>query len=351
MFCFTIWRSSLQKAWALEHNTQKSGINLVSEQVKELKPDVLFVQDTINFNSQWVENLKKEVKSIKLFIGSCCHPFNEDQLNFYKSFDFMITCSDLFLNAFNKAGIKTFKLPHAFEHSLLKELDDNNKYPENDLIFIGSLISGNEHHKLRTSIIERILESDIDFKIYSKLIYDNPHILKLKQFGYISSKILNNLGLKNVMDSISYFRKFNGLTEFPRNPIYSDRLKNAVDRPLYGLDMYKALSKAKMGLNIHGTFGGGNFAANIRLFEVTGVGACLVTDWKKNLHELFIPDEEVVTFKSVDECIEKVKWLKDNPSEREKIAKAGQERTLKDHTFKNRVNQLDTIIRKELSNT
>ncbi|MGD1008176.1 MAG: glycosyltransferase, partial [Ignavibacteriaceae bacterium] len=46
---------------------------------------------------------------------------------------------------------------------------------------------------------------------------------------------------------------------------------------------------------------------------------------------------------------EKVKWLLNNPKEREAIAKAGQQRVLKDHTLESRVRLLDEIIRKELS--
>jgi spore maturation protein CgeB len=109
--------------------------------------------------------------------------------------------------------------------------------------------------------------------------------------------------------------------------------------------MYEIISQSKITLNNH-IDDAKNEAANMRLFEATGVGTCLLTDWKENLHELFEPDREVVTYKSVEECIEKVKWLLDHPQEREAIAKAGQARTLKDHTFAQRAIQLDEIIRK-----
>ena len=74
----------------------------------------------------------------------------------------------------------------------------------------------------------------------------------------------------------------------------------------------------------------------------------MVTDWKENITDLFEPDKEIVTYKSVDECIEKVKWLLDNSIEREKIARAGQERTLSAHTIENRASFLNEIIKKEL---
>jgi spore maturation protein CgeB len=85
------------------------------------------------------------------------------------------------------------------------------------------------------------------------------------------------------------------------------------------------------------------------MFEATGVGTCLLTDWKEHIADLFEPDEEVVTYKSAEECIEKAKWLLENPAERERIAKAGQKRTLRDHTFENRVELFDAIIKKQLA--
>jgi spore maturation protein CgeB len=86
----------------------------------------------------------------------------------------------------------------------------------------------------------------------------------------------------------------------------------------------------------------------MRLFEATGVGTCLVTDWKENLSELFSLDSEVVTYKSVQECIEKIQWLLKNSDRRKEIASAGQRRTLQDHTYANRVNELDSLFRNHL---
>jgi len=86
----------------------------------------------------------------------------------------------------------------------------------------------------------------------------------------------------------------------------------------------------------------------MRLFEATGVGSCLVTDWRKNIRELFEPDREVVTYRSPEECVEKATWLLDHPRERLEIARAGQARALKDHTFVPRGAQLDAIVRSAL---
>jgi spore maturation protein CgeB len=86
----------------------------------------------------------------------------------------------------------------------------------------------------------------------------------------------------------------------------------------------------------------------MRLFEATGAGACLMTDRKVNLAEMFEPDVEVVTYSSVEECSEKVRYLLDHDSERESIAAAGQRRVLRDHTFENRARFLNDLITQAL---
>jgi len=89
----------------------------------------------------------------------------------------------------------------------------------------------------------------------------------------------------------------------------------------------------------------------MRMFEVTGVGSCLLTDNKKNMNDLFIPGVEVVTYDNPDDCIEKAKWLLNHEEERKKIAFAGHQRTLKFHTVENRCRTIIEIIENELSNS
>ena len=86
----------------------------------------------------------------------------------------------------------------------------------------------------------------------------------------------------------------------------------------------------------------------MRLFEVTGAESLLLTDWYENLPDLFQPDTEVVCYKSVEECLEKVNWLLDHEKERAGIAAAGHARCLRDHNFDIRAARLDEIIREHL---
>jgi len=139
--------------------------------------------------------------------------------------------------------------------------------------------------------------------------------------------------------------------EYGLHPVksYSKTLKQATHPAVFGLEMFKLLRKAKITFNIHGD-GAGEYAGNMKLFEATGVGSCLVTDNKKNIAELFDTNQEIVIFNNVDECIEKINWLLNNEEERQKIAKKGQQRTLKDHTVEKRCELIIEIINKELRN-
>jgi len=100
-------------------------------------------------------------------------------------------------------------------------------------------------------------------------------------------------------------------------------------------------------LNIHAD-SSPQFAFNMKLFETTGVGSCLLTDWKENINQLFEEDEEIVTYRSPEECVQKAKWLLANSRELGIIAKKGQQRTFASHLYEHRVPEFLSIIKKHL---
>jgi spore maturation protein CgeB len=100
-------------------------------------------------------------------------------------------------------------------------------------------------------------------------------------------------------------------------------------------------------LNIHGEIAE-DYAGNMRLFEATGVGTLLLTDSKRNLGDLFVPGEEVVSYRTAEECAELIRHYVERPGERDLIAAAGQRRALRDHTYRRRMEQLIEIIERHL---
>ena len=86
----------------------------------------------------------------------------------------------------------------------------------------------------------------------------------------------------------------------------------------------------------------------MRMYEATLMGALLITDEKQNMNEFFDTHKEVVTYKDAEELLFKIRHYLKHEKERKRIAQAGQKRTLKDHIYKIRMKQLDTILRKYL---
>lgn len=334
----------LQNAWAREHGTNSTGEDLLLEQFRFYKPEVIFFQDSLSFNYSFIRSVKKKVPSIKKIIGWCCSPFTMQQFENYKLFDVVFACSPGFVKEFERIGVKAYRLNHAFEASLLPRIQNENNYPESDIIFIGSFVGNKDFHNERIKLIETLISKKVNLSLYTNLPKDNFIYVSGQKAGYLVSKLLKSIGLQKISLIIPLVNKTARLTEMPHKIKFSKGFKQSANlTPLYGIEMFKALSKSKIGFNSHGGVAG-DYAANVRLFEVTGVGSCLLTDHKKNINDFFEPDKEVVTYKSSEECIEKVNWLLSHPNKLKEIAIAGQRRSLRDHTFEKRAEELHEII-------
>jgi hypothetical protein len=123
----------------------------------------------------------------------------------------------------------------------------------------------------------------------------------------------------------------------------SPSIRRRAHQPVFGQEMYQLLHDSRISLNTHIDISPRS-ASNMRLYEATGAGTCLLTDWKANLPDLYEPEREVVTYRNADECVEKVRYLLNHERERIAIATAGQRRTLRDHTFTQRALQLHRIF-------
>lgn len=338
----------LQNTWAKEHNLENSisHNNLIFEQIKHYKPDVVWIDTSTLLNKEWIANLRKEVKSIKIIAAHICAPFNSVMEEAFKHIDIMFTCAPCTVEKLKEIGVKNVHLIyHSFDATVLEKIESTlNPFPEEDFVFTGSLLTGFGFHNERIEFIEKILASGVNLSIYGNLETNKKIFLK-RSFSK-TIKLLQKLHAEFVIEKVPLLNKNKNHSEVAIN-YYSGKMLNSAKPPVFGLDMYKLLTKSKLCFNIHGDIAK-KCAGNVRLFEATGVGTCLITDWKENMKDLFDLENEVVTYKSVDECIEKVKWLLTNPIEAKKLALAGQKRTLKDHTIENRVNTVNEIFKTEL---
>ncbi len=103
--------------------------------------------------------------------------------------------------------------------------------------------------------------------------------------------------------------------------------------------MYQVLRRSRITLNSHIDLAGRE-AGNMRLFEATGAGTFLLTDHKDNLDTLFELNREVVAWRSIDDCLRAIDhYLRDDRT-RAAIARAGQAKTLAQHTYRYRAAEI-----------
>jgi spore maturation protein CgeB len=337
----------LQNKWALEDDHKgMSGKKLVFRQIQKFNPDIIWIENINYLEQGWISLLRTSVPALKLVLASHCAPYNSEIIERFKNLDFIITCTPGLKQEFVNNGLKTHFVYHAFNPDVLKKISAKSNISENEFVFSGSLFMGGGYHDSRLKLVEKILEEELDLKIYGNL----ESLSKIHAKRVISQiiRLFNKFGLQEVVEKNHFLRKY---IEYGRNPVsvYSEMLKNATKSPFFGMDMFTLLSRSKIILNIHGEVAG-EYAGNMRLFEATGVGSCLLTDNKNNMNDLFAGGSEVVVYDNFDDCIEKAKWLLTNEKDRAGIAKKGQKRTLENHTVENRCKQIVEILSKELRN-
>lgn len=77
-----------------------------------------------------------------------------------------------------------------------------------------------------------------------------------------------------------------------------------------------------------------------RNFEVPACGGFMITQEAEDLFNYYEYNKEIVIFNTPEEMLEKVKYYLDHNVEREKIARAGYERTIRDHTWEKRFSNI-----------
>lgn len=343
---------AMQKRWALEHGVSYRENNWIFEitiaQVKTFRPDVVIVADYSTVTAAFIRQLRQECPDIRLVLIWCSAPYNDASV--FRESDIVLSCVPELVTHFRESGHRCQHLNHAFEPRILEKIDTTAE-SNTDFAFLGSIHKSAHFHHGREKILLSLLEAT-NIRIWSDL---KPASLRHRRSVSARQKVYDGLraarrigvpsSLLNSLPMVGKAARWESRPESP--PAVDDRLARKAHTPLFGLEMFQQLRQSRVVLNTHIDISS-NSASNLRLFEATGIGACLLTDWKENMAELFEPDVEAATYRSVEECIEKAQYLLVHEDERQKVASAGQRRTLREHTYAQRAGQLDQFIRAAL---
>lgn len=262
-------------------------LNVLKQEIDYYKPDIIYSHNLGYFDPLFLKSIKNKTK---LLVGQIASPLPPKI--FLKPYDLIITSFPHFVKRFKKMGISSEYLPLCFEPTILKKFKPQKRIY--NITFVGGI---SKVHKKGLSILYKLAEE-----------------MPIDVWGY---------GKEEIDHSTNLYKYHHG--------------------EAWGRDMYKILLQSKITINRHIDVAE-NYANNMRLFEATGCGAMLITDKKKNLNKLFNSDKEVATYSSINDLIRKIKYYLTNDKERVKIARAGQARTLKDHSYSVRMKELIGIL-------
>ncbi len=86
-------------------------------------------------------------------------------------------------------------------------------------------------------------------------------------------------------------------------------------------------------------------SVNCKFFEIAGIGAFQICDYRPTVHEYSKIDPEKFTFKGIDEAIDLIKFYQDKPMLRHEMAAVQYEHFLQHHTYEHRTNKiLETVF-------
>ena len=342
----------MQKRWAMEngvtYNEEQWMCDIAQAQIIDFEPDILFMNEYSTFTKAFLDQIKIKCPSIRFILGWCGSPYNDPKI--FQSYDIVLSNIPELVRQFKDNGHTSYHINHAFDPRILERIDTH-LLQNVDFSFIGSIsMSQDFHHQREILLLDLIESSNIEIWAYIKQpSYKKKVSTKARQLIYDLNKVAKSAGIpENLLNKTPLVNKVARWKMRPDLSMYIDhRISRQAHPPIFSLDMFQQLHDSKLTLNTHIDLSSRS-ASNMRLFEATGVGTCLLTDWKENLPELFEPEVDVVTYRSAEECIEKVNFLLEHENKRAAIAEAGQRRTLRDHTVKQRVDLINDIIQKHL---
>lgn len=110
-------------------------------------------------------------------------------------------------------------------------------------------------------------------------------------------------------------------------------------------EMLEIYRQSKIVVNIDLMLGVEGTGVNLRPFEVTASGAMLLNhDDRKDIFNLFEEGKEFISFQGPEDVRQKAEYFLNHPQELEAVARAGFEKTKKEHTYLQRIKQVMQII-------
>lgn len=297
----------IQRQWARENSLSFKEENWEEEillaQVKSFKPDVFYTECIHVHSKLFLQSVKNEVKQLSAWVS---FPFSS--LPTASLFDLILTSTKDYTIKFRAMGIASEYLLPAFDPRIHTKLGELKKTI--DFSFVGGI---SDLHKNRWEALNHLCAHT-----------------EIKIWGYgLPPKEANPL--KRL---------------FSKDPFQS--IRDHHHGEVWGLDMYKILGSSFITFNIHEELLKGD-VGNMRMFEASGMGALILNDHGNNINELFEPDKEILTYRTLPEAVEKYNYYIQRKDKVIEMGLNARKRTLEQYNYQNYVISFTNHLKKYLT--
>jgi len=275
------------------------------EKVKSEKPDLVFVftyTDELDFRT--LEQLKQLTTSIAWFADDYWRFWNYSR-HYPPYYTWIITTYSKAAEWYKKAGFNNILLSQwACDTNFYKPIKTEKDI---DVSFVG------QYKPPRGKVVRALQKAGIKVEAFGAG-WPNEKISQEDMFKVFSrSKINLNLNVRPGLLSPRVFSRI--------------FFKKSIDRVKFDFHLFENLQSYLHFPILH---------THARPFELAGCRAFVISGFSEDIPAAYKENEEMVFYYSIGDLISKINYYLKNDVERNRIAQSGYERTVKEHTYEKR---------------
>jgi spore maturation protein CgeB len=273
------------------------------------QPDLVLVLNGMhNFPAHYPDDIDRlRLSGIKTAVWFADDPYYSDlSIELAPHYEYVFTHELAALSYYQEAGAsQVYYLPLAVHEGLFRPMPVSRQYMS-DVCFIGTGFPN------RIALFNQL----VPYLAHKKVVIVGALWHHLKQYRLLSNSIIK--GWMPAEETAKYYNGASIVINCHRSPIDPVYNRNSREMPAYSI--------------------------NPRTYEISACGTLQLTDIRQDLFSLYTPEEDLITYETADELIEKIENYLQDEEERRNIALQGLKRTMQEHTFATRIRRMMQII-------
>jgi hypothetical protein len=266
------------------------------------------------------------------------------QIRTAKYFDAILCAHQIHMEDMRRYGASPVYFPMAAR--VLLSSDPVNFVPAGPITFLGSSMPYREH------LLSLLQEKGFPLAVYGRYWRENTHASAerslektLHDAMYYAWPRLRSEGISSLVRVLSEHVRVKKNQTLRHRKLPMEILKDTL--PDNALESFFRNSQINLGFTRmvgDDPFSPGLNQIKLRDFEVPAAGGFYLVERAPDYEELFVLGREVEVWSSVEELADKLRFYLPRPTDRRRIAEAGQRRALAEHTWAHRFQNLFRIL-------